>query len=244
MIVSFGGAANDELATRCATDDALADAYGTVIDHCELTTIDFDLEGPGLRDADAHARRARVTKRLQDAARARHGSLAVWLTLPVAPSGITDEATMALDAMLAAHVDVAGVNLMTTNYGSSRGDRTMFAATDAALEASKVQIDAAYRRAGMRLSDEAIWHKLAVTPMIGQNDGRAERFTVDDAKRLLRLVDAHGLGRVSMWSANRDMPCGAQLDLGVVSNQCSGIPPQPLAFANVFNVRSTRTVRT
>jgi chitinase len=236
VVVSFGGAANDELATRCTTDEALSDAYRAVIDHYELTTIDFDIEGASLHDADANARRARVTKRLQDTARADHGSLAVWLTLPVSPSGLGDDATAAIDAMLAARVDLAGVNLMTMDYGASRGGKSMIAATTAALDATHVQLDAAYRRAGMRLADEAVWHKLGATPMIGQNDERDERFTVKDAKRLLHLVDAHGLGRVSMWSANRDMPCGAQLDLGVVSNQCSGIAQQPLAFTNVFNV--------
>jgi chitinase len=50
LIVSFGGAANDELALRC-TEPALEAAYRQVIDRYSLDTVDFDLEGAALRPA-------------------------------------------------------------------------------------------------------------------------------------------------------------------------------------------------
>src|SRR5262249_35701499 len=53
--------------------------------------------------------------------------------------------------------------------------------------------------------------------------------------RLIDLAKKLGLGRVSMWSLNRDSSCGAQLDPGIVSGSCSGVDQSPLAFTYVFD---------
>lgn len=243
LIVSFGGAANDELARRC--DDAgLHEAYTAVIDRYQLTTIDFDIEGAALADAAANHRRARVVSKLQAEATAEGRHLAVWLTLPVAVNGMSSEAVAVIDAMLRGGVDLAGVNLMTMNYGSSRSpDRDMVEATADALNASWRQLDSAYRRAGKQLSSQAIWRKLGMTPMIGQNDEPNDRVTVADAERLFKLAEQLRLGRVSMWSLNRDTTCGAQLDLGIVSNLCSGVQQKALAFTYVFDRLPGRSAR-
>jgi chitinase len=235
VIVSFGGRANDELARQCTDPASLHKAYRAVIDHYGLTTVDFDIEGDELTDHAANARRARVVKTLQDEARAAGRELAVWLTLPVAPTGMTAEGVAVVDGMLAAQVDLAGVNLMTMDYGASRPqDIDMVEATERALTAAARQVDGAYQRAGTRLSSVDVWHKLGATPMIGQNDELNDRFEVEDARRLLDLVRTRGLGRVSMWSANRDVACGAQLDVGTVSNLCSGVMQRPQEFSTLF----------
>ena len=235
LIVSFGGVANDELARRC-TDDGLYDAYSQVIGRYGLTTVDFDVEGAALADTAANERRARAVKRLQGEARAARSNLAVWLTLPVAPQGMPEEALGVIAAMLRANVDLAGVNLMTMDYGSSRpADSDMVDATGDALRASERQLDSMYRRAGKPLSRRNVWRKLGMTPMIGQNDTVTDRVTVADARRLIDLSRKLGLGRVSMWSLNRDTRCGAQLDPGLVSPNCSGVDQKPLAFTYVFD---------
>ena len=61
VVVSFGGAANEELAVACRDGDALAQAYRDVIDRYDSTTIDLDIEGaalgrPGLDRATGRAR--------------------------------------------------------------------------------------------------------------------------------------------------------------------------------------------
>ncbi|MPY94774.1 MAG: glycosyl hydrolase family 18 [Acidimicrobiia bacterium] len=235
VVVSFGGAINNELALRCEDVADLAGAYREVVERYELTTVDFDIEGAAMSDTAANRRRAEAAKQLQDEAHEAGRPLAVWLTLPVAPQGLPAEAVGVVDAMLAAGVDLAGVNVMTMNYAGSRpAGTTMFDATVEALESTWRQLSSAYRRAGVPLADGYVWRKVGATPMIGQNDALADRFSLDDASKLRSFASRHGLGRVSMWSANRDGPCGAQWAVERVSNTCSGVDQQPLEFTAAF----------
>ena len=57
-------------------------------------------------------------KAVQHKATAAGDHLAIWLTLPVSPSGLTAEGVAVVDQMLAAGVDVAGVNGMTMDFGA------------------------------------------------------------------------------------------------------------------------------
>jgi len=235
VMISFGGAANDELALRCSLFD-LENAYREVIDRYAPTSIDFDVEGTAIGDTGANERRAAAVKVLQDEARAAHRKLSVWLTLPVAPTGLSGPATATIDAMLAAHVDLAGVNLLTMDYGASKAAADdMVSATTRAVDATELQLASAYRRHRLQLTPDSLFHKLGITPMIGQNDVPGERVTLSDAKKLVELARTRHLGRISMWSLNRDAACGAQMDLGTVSNLCSGIDQKPLAFTSVFS---------
>ncbi|MET7438222.1 cellulose binding domain-containing protein [Streptomyces sp. NPDC005568] len=65
--VSFGGAAGSELATTCSSADALATAYGKVVDAYKLTKVDFDVEGGALPNTAANTRRAQAIAKLQKA---------------------------------------------------------------------------------------------------------------------------------------------------------------------------------
>ena len=72
--------------------------------------------------------------------------------------------------------------------------------------------------------------------MIGQNDVDAEQISVAAARRITDFAVAKGLGRVSMWSLNRDAPCGATFPvLGTHSNVCSGVAQKPLEFTKAFD---------
>ncbi len=230
IVVSFGGALNAELAVACTDPAQLTQAYLDVIDRYGASVIDFDLEGDGLADASANSRRAAVVAELQQL---RQG-LTVWVTLPVAPTGLTGVGVEAVDSFLEAEVELAGVNIMAMDYGASREDRSMREATEEAIASTTRQLDAAYRRVGRTLEPDSIAAQIGVTPMIGQNDVAGEIFELDDAEWLLHHVEDAGLGRVSMWSANRDQPCGAQVDLGQVSNVCSGVDQEPFEFAFQF----------
>lgn len=235
-IVSFGGQRNSELAVECTDVSALASAYRQVVDRYRVGTIDFDVEGAGLGNAASIARRAHAIASVQHALRAKGRPLAVWLTLPAAPFGLTDRGVAAVDAMLAAHVDLAGVNLLTMDFAPApKTAAAMRKTIESALTGAQRQLFSAYVRAGVRLSQDHVWEKLGVTPMIGVNDGDAGSFDLANATALLAFVRERHLGRVSLWSLNRDTPCGPNVvAAAVVSNSCSGLRQKPLAFSSVF----------
>ena len=71
--------------------------------------------------------------------------------------------------------------------------------------------------------------------MIGQSDVKGEVFRVSDARRLNKFARDNGVGRMSMWSANRDIQCGTNyVDSSVVSNSCSGISQNKFAFMDAL----------
>lgn len=135
--------------------------------------------------------------------------------------------------MLKSGVDLAGVNVMTMDYGASRqSGQTMEQASEQALNETHRQLSILYQEAGINLNSTSLWRKIGATPMIGQNDISTEVFGLDDATGLNKFAASHGIGRMSMWSANRDVPCGENyVDVKVVSTSCSGVKQDNLSFA-------------
>lgn len=227
-IVSFGGQANRELATTCLDVGSLTEAYLSVVDRYQLTSIDFDIEGEALTDTASIERRAEAIASLQ-----AERDLEVWFTLPVATTGLTDDGVAVVDAALAAGVEVAGVNAMTMNYGLD--DSTEMASTvRTSLEGVRRQLDGSLQRAGVVLPADEVWHLVGATPMIGRNDVPSDRFTTEDAADLAAFAGEVGLGRIGMWSMHRDAPCGATTPASTVSNTCSGVDQQVGEFTGIF----------
>ncbi|BBA97545.1 putative secreted sugar hydrolase [Actinacidiphila reveromycinica] len=200
--VSFGGANGTELAAACSSASDLAAAYGKVVDAYRLTKVDFDVEGGALADTAADTRRAQAIALLQ----ASHSGLEVSYTLPAMPSGLTQDGVDVLSDAKSNGVAVHAVDIMAMDYGSSyTGDMGQYA-IDAAT-ATQAQV-----KSVLELSDDAAWHAVAVTPMIGVNDVASETFTVADAGALADFATSKGLAWLSMWSATRDKQCpgGAQ----------------------------------
>ncbi|MCY0957411.1 cellulose binding domain-containing protein [Streptomyces sp. H27-H5] len=221
--VSFGGAAGHELALNCATADALAAAYGKVIDQYRLTKVDFDIEGAALPDTAANARRGQAIAALQKS----HPGLDVAFTLPVMPEGLTQPGVALLADAKRAGVRVDGVNIMAMDYGPAYGGDMGQYAVQAAT-ATQAQI-----KGVLGLTDAAAWKAVAVTPMIGVNDVAGEVFTVSDATQLVDFAKSKGIGRLAMWSATRDRQCG-QGAVDHADPTCSSILQQPLAFTKAF----------
>lgn len=243
-VVSFGGQANQELAVACTDDERLERAYRDVVERYDADTVDFDVEGDALADAEANVRRATVVKRIQDDVRTDGGRLAVWLTLPVTPQGLEADALAVVDAMLDARVDLAGVNVMAMDFGDAEAGDDMRGAILDAVGASRSQLSALFGRAGARLNSASLWRKVGVTVMIGQNDVRAERVSVADARAVAAYAHEHGLGRASTWSLNRDVRCGATFAVvGTLSDTCSGVVQRPLEFTRLFATKLRGSVR-
>ncbi len=229
-VVSFGGLLNDEIAVVCEDPAKLVAAYQMVIDRYDLTVVDFDIEGAQIANGEANARRAAAIVELQRA----NPDLQVWLTLPVAPHGLDAGAIALIDTTLQAGVNLAGVNVMTMNYSASLGTMNVREGNEAALLATFQQVDGAYQRAGTPLTEKEIWGRIGATPMIGQNDVPGEVFTLGDARAMMSFAQKVHLGRVSFWSANRDIQCGAVVDDARASNTCSGVKQQPREFSRLF----------
>jgi cellulose synthase/poly-beta-1,6-N-acetylglucosamine synthase-like glycosyltransferase/chitodextrinase len=235
-IVSFGGQAHTSLDVACTSVRSLTAAYQSVINAYRLTTIDLDIEGAALDNFQAEQRRAAAVASLEQAARAAHRKLAVWLTLPVEPSGMTGAAISVISSMLRDRVSITGINVMTMDFSQApAAGSSMLASVESALRATHGQLADIFPRYGIRLSSEQIWQRLGATVMIGQNDIQGETFSVADARGLVSFAAANRLGRVSMWSLNRDSQCGSSFpENGVVSNTCSGTAQSALAFSDAF----------
>ncbi len=234
--VSFGGLINDELATTCTDPARLQAAYTAVVERYNVSTIDLDIEGAALSDVASADRRARAVAELQQKRRDAGKPLGVWLTLPVDPNGLTADGVEAVRRTLAAGVDLAGVNAMTMDYGGSKlPGRSMYDNAVSAAEATHAQLTSLYATLGFKIGAETTWRKIGLTPMIGQNDIPGEIFTLEDARMLSTYASAKGVGRLSMWSLNRDRTCSPNYpDVTQVSDGCSGVTQDGASFATVL----------
>ncbi|MGW2233775.1 glycoside hydrolase family 18 protein [Streptomyces sp. NPDC001759] len=221
--VSFGGASGSELATTCSSADALAAAYGKVVDAYKLTKVDFDVEGGALPNTAANTLRAQAIAKLQ----AQHPGLDVSFTLPVMPEGLTQDGVNLLSNAKSNGVKTATVNIMAMDYGASySGDMGTYA--EQAATATQAQV-----KSVLGLSDSAAWKAVAVTPMIGVNDVSTEIFKVDDATQLVDFAKSKGLGGLSMWSATRDKQCAGGTK-PTADATCSSITQSAFAFSKAF----------
>lgn len=221
--VSFGGASGSELATTCSSADALATAYGKVIDAFKLTKVDFDVEGGALPNTAANTRRAQAIAKLQ----AQHPGLDVSFTLPVMPEGLTQDGVNLLADAKSNGVRIGTVNIMAMDYGPAySGDMGGYAVQ--AATATQAQV-----KSVLGLSDTAAWKAVAVTPMIGVNDVSSEVFKVEDATQLVDFAKSKGIGWLSMWSAARDKQCAGG-PKPTADATCSSISQDTNAFAKAF----------
>lgn len=237
VAISFGGQASQELALNCTNQTALYNAYQTVISHYHINTIDLDLEGNDLSNANANDRRATVIAQLQQKERASDNKLAVWLTLPATPQGLTPDGTNAVATFLAKGVDIAGVNILAMDYGSSlTSGQNMLTGSESAATETERQLGILYDQVNLHQNTPSLWRKIGITPMIGQNDTASEVFSLSDVTSLNSFALSHGVGRMSMWSANRDVTCGSNyIATSVVSDSCSGINQGGQTFANLLS---------
>lgn len=236
VAISFGGLKNDELATTCSDEGKLLNAYRSMIDHYDVTTVDLDLEKESLTDPIVNLRRAGVIAKLQTEQRKSGKPFAVWATVPVTSQGLSKDGLDAVTALLKSGVDLAGVNIMTMNYSSAEtAGKRMSDVAISSIKSTQRQLSILYDQQGTHLNDVSLWRKIGITPMIGQSNSRGEVFTLDDAKRLNAFAHDVGTGRMSMWSANRDVECGSNyVDTSVVSDSCSGVKQSKYQFMELL----------
>ncbi|MBN0048441.1 chitinase [Streptomyces actuosus] len=222
--VSFGGAAGTDLSQTCDSAAALAEAYGKALDAADATQADFDIEGKALTDSASIALRSRAIAILQK----ERADLKVSFTLPVTPSGLTDDGLAVLGSADDNDVKVSTVNIMAMNYGTSySGDMGDYAIS--AAKAAHGQLKDVFAS-----TDDDAWHGLALTAMIGVNDVPGETFTLSDAADVRSFAEDKGLAWVSMWATFRDRPCDGGTSSGGARPDCSGVDQEKGAFAKAL----------
>lgn len=229
VIVSFGGANGIELAYAAESPEELRDAIKTVVDAYDLTGIDFDIEGMMVAHPESIERRSQAIKLLQT----EYPDLNVSLTLPVMPYGLTPDGIAVVQSAVDFGVDLSIVNIMAMDYGPSGIDMG-----DAAISAAEnlfTQLKDLYQNSGISKPDSCIWAMIGITPMIGENDVPGEVFYLDDAYDVLSFAVENKIGRLSIWSANRDHECENPYD---PLYSCSHIPQEPFQFSNIFQMNS------
>lgn len=236
VAISFGGAVNTELATACTDASSLTNAYAEVLDRYHTDVMDIDIEGDELTDTAANARRASAVAALQAERDAEGGNpLQVWLTLPVSPTGLTEDGLAIVTQMLAQGVQISGINAMTMNYGITDSTPDMSDVSISALTALSEQLEQEWSDAELDLPSGGVWALIGATPMIGRNDVETEVFSTEDATALNAFATEKGMARLSMWSLNRDETCGTNYPyVGVVSNECSGVDQGGESFATLL----------
>jgi chitinase len=197
VILSFGGASGTYLESACS-DDGMYNLVKSVIDTTGARAIDFDVEGSQLDVAALNTRRNNVVKRLQTT----YPGLYVSYTLPVDPTGLESDALTVLRSANAAGVNVSMVNVMAMDYGDA--STTMGARAISAATGTFNQIKAIFTGK----TDAQLWAMIGVTPMIGVNDTQSEVFRQADATQLTTFAQQNGLGLLSYWAMQRDMPGG------------------------------------
>jgi len=224
--LSFGGAQGSDLARGCSSASSLEAAYASVLDRYHAVAADFDLEGIMLTDHTAIVRLSRAAAELQ----AHAGRpVAVSLTLPVSPEGLSSAALEAVRSMLATGVHLSTVNLLAMDYGAAIARGPMGATAIAAVGAAHRQLSALRGRISK-------WSALGVTAMVGVNDVSGEIFTLADARTLASFAAQKGLGLTSIWSLARDNPCAGS-ESGAVPT-CSGVSGPPYAFSRIFGAHA------
>lgn len=234
VMVSFGGAAGQELAQTITDVATLTAAYQSVVTAYGLTHIDFDIEGAAVADHASIDRRSQAIAAVQQAAAAAGHPLSVWFTLPVLPTGLTADGLYVIQSALKYGVNIDGVNIMTMDYGDGPAPNPTGHMGDYAIDAANSlfgQLKTAYN--GTQ-SDAQIWAKIGLTPMIGMNDMTNEVFTQNDAQKMLTFAQQHGMGRISIWSLNRDYQNSAGA-LNHVDNFSSSLLQGPLEFSLLLN---------
>lgn len=234
VMISFGGANGSELAEAITDVNALKLAYQKVIDAYQATQLDFDIEGAAQADRASVDRRSQAMAALQRDAVAAGRPLSIWLTLPVLPTGLTADGLYVVQSAINHGVNLAGVNIMAMDYGDSAAPNPQGKMGDYAIQAATSTFNQFKGLYGTTKTDAQLWHMIGVTPMIGLNDVTTEVFDQQEARELLAFAEQMGMGRISMWSLNRDKqsPSGR---LGHVDLTSSSILQQPFEFSRIFD---------
>ncbi|HEX7737279.1 MAG TPA: hypothetical protein VF458_20705 [Ktedonobacteraceae bacterium] len=227
VMVSFGGAAGQELAQVCTSASSLQAQYQAVVTKYSLTHLDFDIEGGQEGDSTTYDRRNIALAALQ----AANPGLTIDFTLPSDTTGPTSEDMGLLNNAKSHGVNFSVVNLMTMDYNGP--DSQM---GQEAINAANGLFSQLQNMFPSKTSSQ-LWSMVGLTNLIGQNDTAGEIYTISNAQQDLTFAQQKQLGELSFWEVSRDNGgCpGNTNDL----DTCSGLSQSTYQFTNIFKVFTT-----
>jgi hypothetical protein len=227
--ISFGGYTVDtggsDLGATCSSASAMAGQVESVVATLGVTHLDFDIESSEETNAADYTRTAQALAQVRSWASANGRQLTISYTLPVLPTGLTQDGINVLDAAAANGFTPNIVNIMTMDYGTSGTE--MGTASNQALNAAASQVASVFG-----VSASTAFAMLGNTPMIGQNDSSGEIFTPADASTVESYAAQHGIALLSFWSEGRDN--GGCPGTTSAESICSGISQPAGAFTQAF----------
>lgn len=237
VTISFGGQAGTELADACGSIDELEQAYSTVIDRYHVNSIDIDLEGKSLENGwDTQARRIQAIANILEKNAASGTPINFNLTIPVSQQGMSEQAMRVVGGFLTAHVDISQLNVMTMDYNIASDTESQSDVIKQSLNAAHDQYMQLLYTHRQLFDDAQIWKLMGATVLIGQNDTEDERFTTTDAQNINTFAQQTGLGRLSMWSLNRDRQCDNNyVNTSTALPFCSGMKQTDGEYATVLS---------
>lgn len=210
--ISFGGAKGLELARTCADEAALAAEYNAVVQAYGLTHLDVDIEKEALHDEASIHRRSRALAMVQR----DNPGLRISLTLPVSPTGLTEQGMAVVRSAQEAGVVIDVVNVMTMHFGQPTSDVGKLAIQ--AAQATHEQL----RTLHPDRSDAELWRMLGVTALLGRSPITGEMFDRNAARVLVEFAEKVQLGMLAFW------------EMGLDRNAVADPPQEPYEFSRIF----------
>ncbi|ORX85874.1 hypothetical protein BCR32DRAFT_199636, partial [Anaeromyces robustus] len=200
IIISFGGAINDELALHHEEAQSLANEYKKVINKYHPIQLDFDMEGTSLMDNYFNGKKSKEVHQLRAKALSllkkelKDNMPKISLCLAVNPDiGLDEKALEVIEAMKEEEVSIDIISIMAMDYGTNYISRGFYKNTMDSLEKAYEQSKSYYPNI-----------KMGVIPMIGENDDGSILSLKDTEKLVNDLKSKDYVQMISMWSINRD----------------------------------------
>ena len=129
-------------------------------------------------------------------------------------------------------VQIAGINVMAMDFGDSAAPSPANQMGNYAIDSANSLFNQLGTLYGTSKSSTELWGMIGVTPMIGLNDVTTETFDLNAASELLAFAEQKGMGRISIWSLNRDTASTAAKSY--VDTTSSSIVQKQWAFSSLF----------
>ncbi len=201
VIVSIGGLNEGNFFQYTQDEDVLYQTYMNVVQGYGLTRLDLDIEGTA-QNKEQNVVNAKALKRVQE-----ETGVEIVLTLPVLPSGLTEQGLWVLDAYLENGVDVDMVNIMTMCYGNGTllAGENYGTASLRAVTSLAGQIKERYANIlNVTLTEDEVYKKIGTTVSIGYESAAHPIWTTEWSQLVVDQAIELGLGMVSFWCLNRD----------------------------------------